>query len=203
MEELWAYVDNTAHEYEISTLGRLRRTIDGETMFVTPHKDRCGYYRVHIHGKTYAIHRLVALAFIPNPYNYPIVHHIDENKTNNEKNNLLWCSYQQNRIFTIPSTSGKNAKTKYRVLQLDMSGNIVAEWNSFIEAARSLGLEDSSLITKCAHHVKHRNSAYGYLWDVRCVVPHEEALVTELAKKAYSLNPEKTMTVLRMLAGEE
>lgn len=71
-------------------------------------------------GRTHAVHRLVASAFIPNPYNYPIVHHIDENKANNAKTNLLWCSYQQNRIFGVPSASGKNAKKKYKVLQLNM-----------------------------------------------------------------------------------
>ena len=42
------------------------------------------------------VHRLVAIAFIPNPNNYPQVHHIDEDKTNNNVDNLLWVTRLQN-----------------------------------------------------------------------------------------------------------
>ena len=42
------------------------------------------------------VHRLVAIAFLPNRYNLPEVHHIDENKLNNRLDNLMWVTTQQN-----------------------------------------------------------------------------------------------------------
>lgn len=54
------------------------------------------YYRVHIGNKMYGVHRLVALAFIPNPNNLPEVNHKDGNKANNSMNNLEWVTCQQN-----------------------------------------------------------------------------------------------------------
>lgn len=197
MQEEWKLIENTNEEYEVSTLGNVRCISSGIPIIVHPSKDRCGYLRVKIMGRSYAVHRLVAITFIPNPYNYPIVHHIDENKSNNVKSNLLWCSHQQNRIFGVPSASGKNAKKKYKVLQLDMNGNLIAEWNTFTEAARSLGVKDSSLISWCAHHTKHRNSAYGYRWDIQYDESYNDSVLAELSKKAFSLAPDETINALR------
>ena len=42
------------------------------------------------------IHRLVALAYIPNPDNKPCVDHIDQNKTNNNISNLRWATFSEN-----------------------------------------------------------------------------------------------------------
>lgn len=57
-----------------------------------------GYYSVGIKRKTYMVHRLVALAFIPNPDNKPCVNHLDGNKTNNHISNLEWCSVKENNL---------------------------------------------------------------------------------------------------------
>lgn len=197
MQEEWRYIENIDDNYQVSNFGNVRCITSGSPVHVKPHKDRCGYLRIHIGNTSYAVHRLVAMAFIPNPYNYPIVHHIDENKANNVTSNLLWCTHQQNRIFGIPATSGKNAKRKYRIIQYDMDGKFVAEWNTFTAAAKSLGIKDAGVISKCARQQEHRRSAYGYKWSV--VYDEDDTMkrAIRLFRRAYNIAPEETIKILK------
>lgn len=48
--------------------------------------------------KSCTVHRLIALNYIPNPENHPLVRHLDDNPINNDLMNLSWGTYQQNRI---------------------------------------------------------------------------------------------------------
>ena len=52
-------------------------------------------------GKHRKIHRLVAQTYIPNPMNKPQVNHIDCDKTNNNINNLEWCTNRENVIHAM------------------------------------------------------------------------------------------------------
>ena len=55
-----------------------------------------GYRRVRLQGRTFKVHRLVAEAFVPNPYNLPYVLHKDGDRDNNHYTNLEWSSRQSN-----------------------------------------------------------------------------------------------------------
>lgn len=61
---------------------------------------RKGYLAVYLRkdgkGKSYYVHRLVGLAFIPNPQNLETIDHIDGNKLNNNADNLQWLSRTNN-----------------------------------------------------------------------------------------------------------
>lgn len=66
---------------------------------LTPSKDANGYCVVTLNNKSYKVHRLVAMTFIPNPNGYSQINHKDEDKTNNSVENLEWCTSQYNNTY--------------------------------------------------------------------------------------------------------
>lgn len=96
MEEIWKI--SFVNKYEVSNFGRIRHFKTKH--IVKPEKEERGYCRlsIKINGvkKHFAVHRLVALAFIPNPENKPQVDHIDNNKENNRFDNLRWVTNEEN-----------------------------------------------------------------------------------------------------------
>lgn len=71
--------------------------------FLKPAKNKKGYLLVGLRkdnkSKLYQVHRLVAMAYLPNPNNLPQVNHIDENKEHNWINNLEWCDAKYNNNY--------------------------------------------------------------------------------------------------------
>lgn len=72
--------------------GKKRR----KSQFVTKTLLKTGYYKVAIDRKQFLLHRLLAEAFIPNPYNKPEIDHIDGNPQNNSLDNLRWVNHKEN-----------------------------------------------------------------------------------------------------------
>lgn len=112
-----------AEGYEVSNYGDVRNIKTKK--LIAGSIDRDGYPRVMIRnndGKriTRFRHRLAAQAFIPNPNNYPVVNHKDENKANAfvgtiennyEDGNLEWCTVAYNVNY------GKGAKLRIEKLK--------------------------------------------------------------------------------------
>ena len=95
-KEIWK--QSILENYEVSNLGRIKNKKTNH--IIIPEKEEKGYQRlsIRVNGKKkhYAIHRLVAIAFIPNPLNKPQVDHIDNDNSNNKVSNLRWCSNEEN-----------------------------------------------------------------------------------------------------------
>ena len=79
--------------------------------------------------KSYAIHRLVAEAFLPNPNKLDIVNHKDGNKLNNRVENLEWVSQSQNRIHAIQNKISQLATGKRN--KINKEELILSNWKKY------------------------------------------------------------------------
>ena len=89
-------------KYIVTSDGRVISVFTGYELHQGTHRD--GYKYVCITDKFHKqhylmVHRLVAISFIPNPNNYPIINHKDQNPANNNVNNLEWCTYTYNSTY--------------------------------------------------------------------------------------------------------
>ena len=104
IEEIWKSLDFIGYpDYEVSNFGKVKSLNykrSGKERILKYGKTKDGYLLVALsknrNSKTFLVHRLVTLAFIPNPENLPIINHKDENPSNNHVNNLEWCTYTYN-----------------------------------------------------------------------------------------------------------
>lgn len=121
--------------------------------------------------KHYAVHRLVAKAFIPNPDGYPIINHKDENPSNNCVDNLEWCTYKYNtnygtcierRVLNTEYKLGADNAKSETVYQFTLDGKFVAEYGSMHEAERITGLDSGSISKACTGALKQYR---GYVWS--------------------------------------
>lgn len=87
-------------KYLISETGKIYSLFSNKVLTPTL-EPNIGYYRVKMvsddgEKKTFLVHRLVALAFIPNPDNKAEVNHIDGDRLNNDVSNLEWVTREEN-----------------------------------------------------------------------------------------------------------
>ena len=153
-EEIWKEIEGLEGEYAISNKGNVKNLKTGRIR-ADRYNRRNGYKQVHLKGKNYMVHRLVALAFIPNPNNLPQVNHIDEDKLNNDVKNLEWVSIEDNIRHSIHNQSCK-------VKQLDKDGNLIRVWDSIHQINRELGYARQAITRVCKGKQEY---SYGFRWE--------------------------------------
>lgn len=122
--------------------------------FIAINRGKGGYLQVSMYDnngklRTKQIHRLVALAYIPNPDNLRTVDHIDNNKEHNYINNLQWMTDKDNIV--------KERGKKIRCIELNM------EFKSQTEAAKYFNCCHQN-ISNCLRG--KAKTACGYHWEV-------------------------------------
>lgn len=184
--ELWKWIPGYEGLYMVSTHGRVKR--NGKIRKQSTYKS--GYMYVGLHkngkGKNWKIHRLVALAFIPNPDNLPEVNHKDENKTNNHVSNLEWCDRTYNNNYgTRIEKFRKSIQGKYTgnnsphygegkpILMFSKDGEFIKKFGCIADANEYLGKDrNNPNIGKCAR--REQNTAWKYKWIYEQDLAQEE-----------------------------
>ena len=136
MEE-WKEIEGYPN-YEVSIYGEVYSKKKGDVL--EPQNNTHGYYVVTLYDnnipKMHTVHRLVAKAFIPNPFNKNEINHINGNKKDNRVSNLEWCTSSENKKHAfkngLAKHHGGSPRIKVRVIETGK------EYNSILECANDI-----------------------------------------------------------------
>lgn len=167
IKEHWKAVVGYEGLYEVSDQGRIRslnyhRT--GKWKIIKLSQMKQGYLKAVLcknkKATTYRVHRLVAMAFIPNPNNLPEINHINECPWDNRVENLEWCNHKYNcnhgtRVERIVKNNSK------QVGQCTFDGKLIFVFPNTGEAARQTGFSRGNIISCCNGN---RKTCGGFMW---------------------------------------
>lgn len=177
-QELWVRIKGFEQRYMISNIGRVlsigriitakdgfQRIYPNRYLKLQPNKGN-GYCYARLYkddGKTYehiSVHRLVALHFMDNPHDLPVVNHIDTNRSNNHIENLEWVTVAENLTHHGCHLRG-GEKRKKKVFQYKDNGEFVRAW-SCVQATEEHGYNMHMVRKVC---LDYRRTYKGYYWS--------------------------------------
>ncbi|KIS22027.1 NUMOD4 domain-containing protein [Clostridium botulinum] len=183
-KENWKDIEGYKGLYQVSNLGRIKsverkvKNAKGyrivKSKILTDRIDKGGYKIIDLRNgkekKTYKVHRLVALAFIPNPDNKPEVNHKQEDKKDlNCVSNLEWATSKENMNYgTINQRKAKRFSKK--VYQYTLDNRLIKIWNSTKECKQE-GF-NSSHVADCCRGISKTHK--GYRWSYEPIENKEE-----------------------------
>lgn len=178
MIEIWRDVDGYEGIYEVSDKGRVRTHKDKIT-FTKKHGIRKWKQRILREKnptgrdvrvslwkdgkeKSFLVHRLVALAFIPKIEGKECVNHIDGNPRNNHVSNLEWCDYKDNNRHAFDNNLIKTSKKVVLIGE-----GFIYEFNSMSKASVFLGKNKGYISAVLKRDKKKARSNNGRTYEVR------------------------------------
>lgn len=191
-QEIWKDVQGYEGLYQVSSLGRIRSLPRGKQWpyrkthnnIRKPKLTKRGYYSINLckrnKTKWHLVHRLVALAFIPNPDNLPHINHKDENPANNSAENLEWCTPKYNANYgtgTKRQSAARAAnpndgyvrklvgiKNSLAVACYSLNVEMLASYRSMTDAAKATGVCIQTVLAQCkGYRQKARKYRFAYV----------------------------------------
>ena len=156
--EVWKDIPGYEGRYQVSNLGQIRGP---RGTLNKPFKNHGGYLVATLYNGQKQIrtgaHRLVAMAFIPNPENKPQINHRNGIRTDNRPENLEWVTCSENNLHRRRVLRGGGGREKRPVRCLD-TGTV---YPSITEAAEATGAWLEKILLCCQGK---RNRTHGLRW---------------------------------------
>ena len=175
--EEWFWIPEFEGAYMFSNYGRIKsikRKGNNKDRIKKCRISKSGYVYTNIqyNGKKIVVkpHRLIGVYLIPNPLNKSQINHKDCNKLNNHISNLEWVTASENvqYCFTVggkvpwnKGLTGSDTHINKHILQYDLNGNFIKEWDCILTAARYYNITSTHLIRVCQGVKK---TGAGFIW---------------------------------------
>lgn len=187
MIEIWHDIPGYEGEYQASNIGRIKSvsrlirrgadTYTSKEVILKQQTDRNGYRFVILHKRLCLVHRLIGMAFLPNPKE--TINHINGNKSDNRIENLEWATRSENtrhaydvlhrkgslagrRGADSPNFGKRGSQSKLsKSVEQIKDGKRIAIFESMREAEKGTGIHHAQISAACKGQ---RNHAGGYQW---------------------------------------
>ena len=172
--EIWKkiFIDEQETNYSVSDLGRVKNDNTNKEL---SQRVQQGYKHVTLSlgkgkQKGCRVHRLVGIAFIPNPDNKSFINHIDCDRSNNNVENLEWVTPSENSQKAVKEGKYLNSTHLRPVVQYSLGGKKIRTFESSAEAARQLNLQQSKIVL-CCQRKRRRTGEYQWRYaDEECLM---------------------------------
>lgn len=164
MKEVWKEI-NGYKDYQVSNMGQVASFKSGEKVILKQKINRYGYCAVVLSGgtkktrKDFTVHRLVAIHFVDGYADGLQVNHLNEIKTDNRADNLMWATAKENANYGSRNIRMAQALS-LPVVMLDNNGQVIKRFSGINQAERETGIKLSSF----RRRVLENKKIGGYRW---------------------------------------
>lgn len=165
MKEVWKDIPGYEGLYLVNQWGDIYSLYTNRKLKWSIHKDGYKIYNLHKDKKAFIMtaHRAVALAFIPNPDNLPLINHKDEDKQNCYVENLEWCSHLYNNMYNdrqkkIQEKSLEKYAKHFYVYDSDM--NLIGKFVGARKFAKEHNISVGSFCAALKHNSSHPDNLH-------------------------------------------